>query len=200
LERTRQIREELQLREREKKLLETWEEYEKRWGEMVRKVRGVKGKGKQREADAGGVDGMEDVREESGCVTFHDIPWPVHVAFSPPPYSSSPSTSSLSFKSSSLPPSPYPPPPDVILNQLTFANIRAFLLDPLTVRGSKIAQRERIRSSMLRWHPDKMGGVVEKVEGEEERELVVRGVGEVVRALQGLMAEVERDRNAPTGA
>ncbi|KAJ3540842.1 hypothetical protein NMY22_g4136 [Coprinellus aureogranulatus] len=197
LERTRKVREELALREKEKKLLETWEEYERRWTSLVKRVRAAR-KGKKKSTEDG--DAMDGVEEEEDHLTFNDIPWPISASFAPPPppIQDPKRLSSFSFSSTPTAPSssPYPPPPEHILSQLTPDNIRSFLLETLTVRGTKVTPRERIRSSMLRWHPDKMGRVVERVRDEEERELVVRGVGEVVRALQRLMVEVGKERGA----
>lgn len=230
LERTKHVREAVERREREREVARVWEEYERRWGEMVRRVwegaRGRRRRRVKREANDGDVmdeeDGDEEEEEDEGYLGFYDVPWPVHIAFTsppPPPTRTSPASplriSQLSFKAPSPQPpasSPYPPPPERILAELTPANIRKFLLDPLSVRsppgtgglenGSNgkssgkdrkaPTPKERIRSSMLRWHPDKMGPVIEKVR-EGEREAVVRGVHEVVRALRGLMGEVGRE-------
>src|SRR3989442_14148393 len=58
-------------------------------------------------------------------------------------------------------------PTDV--KQLTPANISKFLLASLRVRQNKVTQKERIRASLLRWHPDKLASVLRRVvEGDIE--------------------------------
>ncbi|KAF9260364.1 hypothetical protein L218DRAFT_825000, partial [Marasmius fiardii PR-910] len=134
--RTQEIREELKLREVEKKLVQRWESYEARWKELVRRSHDPE-------------DGM--------MITFDDIPWPKGKEKSKP----------------------------VTLADLTARSVEEFLLGPLRIRGSTVSKKERIRASLLRWHPDKLGGLLAKVV-ENDRESVENGVGIVVRTLHEL--------------
>ncbi|OCH87349.1 hypothetical protein OBBRIDRAFT_693456, partial [Obba rivulosa] len=73
-----------------------------------------------------------------------------------------------------------PPPADVA--DLVRARIAAFLLEPLTIRGNTVARRDRIRASLLRWHPDKVSLLLVRVRA-EDAERVREGVYTVFRAL-----------------
>lgn len=67
--------------------------------------------------------------------------------------------------------------------ELTFAAISEFLLEPLTVRSNTVTRRERIRTSLLRWHPDKMSSVLSRVT-EDDRISVREGLGVVMMSLK----------------
>ncbi|KAF7289830.1 hypothetical protein MIND_01357300 [Mycena indigotica] len=104
--------------------------------------------------------GWTALNTSNGVVRFADIPWPTT------------------------------PRPDsdydyVILQDLTVDRIRAFLLDPLEVRGSTVTKKERTRASLLRWHPDKMTGLISRV-APDEMKAVHEGVHQVILALQSL--------------
>lgn len=72
------------------------------------------------------------------------------------------------------------------LTDLTPARIEDFLLGDLSVRGSTVTRKSRLRSSLLRWHPDKLpAGLLERI-GEEDVDKVKLGMGEVIRCIQGL--------------
>ncbi|THU94225.1 hypothetical protein K435DRAFT_668766 [Dendrothele bispora CBS 962.96] len=86
-------------------------------------------------------------------VWFTDIPWPVRN------------------------------PSVVTLANLTPGSIQSFILDPLKVRGNTTSTRERIRTSLLRWHPDKLTGLVSRV-AEEDVDDVTEGIGIVIRCLR----------------
>lgn len=86
-------------------------------------------------------------------------------------------------------PWPLPTPPKNI-GQLVPAAIEKFLFSPLLVRQNTITRRERIRASLLRWHPDKMSGVLSRVV-EEDRTVVRDGIHAVFRCLRFLQ-ELER--------
>ncbi|KAI0039497.1 hypothetical protein FA95DRAFT_1018753 [Auriscalpium vulgare] len=78
----------------------------------------------------------------------------------------------------------------VSLELLTAENISAFLALG-TLPGDEDAARtrkERLRETMLRFHPDKFEGRVMKLVRDEDREAVREGVGAVVRAVTTLMA------------
>jgi hypothetical protein len=77
-------------------------------------------------------------------------------------------------------------PTDV--RQLTPEAISTFIFAPLRVRRNQVTQRERIRASLLRWHPDKLASVLRRVV-ENDREVVQEGVGAVFRCLNALQQE-----------
>ncbi|KAJ7053287.1 hypothetical protein C8F01DRAFT_552029 [Mycena amicta] len=97
------------------------------------------------------------------------------------------STSSVRFADIPWPTTPRPDsdydfvtPPDFTLDR-----IQAFLLEPLSVRGSTATKKERLRASLLRWHPDKMTGLLSRVVA-EDLDAVREGVHQVILALQTL--------------
>ena len=69
------------------------------------------------------------------------------------------------------------------VDDLTFAAISDFLLEPLQVRTNIITKRERIRSSLLRWHPDKMSSILCRVV-DEDVDIVREGIGAVFMCLK----------------
>ncbi|KAF8067915.1 hypothetical protein FPV67DRAFT_1562126 [Lyophyllum atratum] len=71
------------------------------------------------------------------------------------------------------------------VEDLSVERVEEFLLEGLRVRGSKVTRRERVRGSLLRWHPDKMTGVLARVE-EEDVEKVRAGIRIVTECLQSL--------------
>ncbi|KAG7085805.1 hypothetical protein E1B28_003345 [Marasmius oreades] len=147
--RTQEIREELRLREVERKLLQKWEGYESRWKELMKRL------------------------HEDRLITFDDIPWPV---------CAEDESENLKPKKKKGNEEERKP---IILEDLTTRNVGEFLLGPLRVRGSTISRKERIRASLLRWHPDKLTGLLAKVV-ENDRQSVENGIGIVVRALHEL--------------
>lgn len=104
-------------------------------------------------------------------ISFRDIPWPVYVS----------GDSKTNRSKVSKPIQPY----SVTLSDLTITNISTFLTEGLNVRGCKVSRKERVRSSLLRWHPDKIMGLVERVV-ENERKDVLDGIGVVIRCLQDM--------------
>ena len=81
------------------------------------------------------------------------------------------------------------------MEDLTEENISAFLLSRSPGSGEqergeteKKERRERLRETMLRFHPDKFEGRLMGRVREEERANVREGVGQVVRVLNNLMA------------
>ncbi|KAJ7581844.1 hypothetical protein C8J56DRAFT_832757 [Mycena floridula] len=102
-------------------------------------------------------DRWKRIREgAASAIRFHDVPWPVDVTNR-----------------------------NVQLEDLTIERIEPFLLDGLTVRGCKVTKKERVRSSLLRWHPDKLTGLLSKVE-KDDVDAVGEGIGIVVRCLHQL--------------
>ncbi|KAF5383235.1 hypothetical protein D9615_004919 [Tricholomella constricta] len=70
------------------------------------------------------------------------------------------------------------------LGDLTVERVEEFLLEGLGVRGCVVTRRERVRSSFLRWHPDKMTGVLARVV-EEDVESVTEGIRLVIETSFG---------------
>jgi hypothetical protein len=78
---------------------------------------------------------------------------------------------------------------EVQLQDLTVKRVEEFLLGGLSVRGCGVTKKERVRSSLLRWHPDKMTGVFARVV-EEDVEMVKEGINVVICCLQVLNSKV----------
>lgn len=66
--------------------------------------------------------------------------------------------------------------------------VAEFILSMFKVRGYTGSRKERIRSSLLRWHPDKTATLLSRV-SEEERSEVQEGVNAVFRSLKQLQDE-----------
>lgn len=79
-----------------------------------------------------------------------------------------------------------PAPADV--SDLTRVRIADFLLEPLSIRGNTVTRRERIRASLLRWHPDKVSMLLARVRP-IDAERVMEGVYAVFRALKEMQDE-----------
>jgi hypothetical protein len=77
----------------------------------------------------------------------------------------------------------------VELRDLTVKGVEEFLLGGLRVRGCGVTKKERVRSSLLRWHPDKMTGVFARVV-EEDIDMVKDGINVVICCLQMLNSKV----------
>lgn len=69
---------------------------------------------------------------------------------------------------------------------LTPENISGFLLHP--VHSSNHSRRERIRTALLRWHPDRFRRILNRVIG-SEKSVVEEGVGIIARCLNELLAK-----------
>ena len=69
--------------------------------------------------------------------------------------------------------------------------VAAFLFATYTIRGSTRNEKERIRSSLLRWHPDKFPQAVQAKLSEEERAMVMDGVNSVFMSLKHIV-DMER--------
>ncbi|KAL5476703.1 hypothetical protein ACEPAI_2889 [Sanghuangporus weigelae] len=95
-------------------------------------------------------------------VTFVDMPWPLLT----PPKS-----------------------PDELRNPTKTAE---FLFESLTLENNTTTRRERLRTALLRWHPDKLGNILVRVP-EDELSAVKDGVDAVVISLMKLQ-EAEKAR------
>ncbi|KAJ7207225.1 hypothetical protein GGX14DRAFT_636747 [Mycena pura] len=67
----------------------------------------------------------------------------------------------------------------VTVDDLTVDRVEEFLLGPLKVRGCAVTKKERIRSSLLRWHPDKATALLARVV-DTDLEAVQEGIHLVV--------------------
>ena len=70
--------------------------------------------------------------------------------------------------------------------EITPVAITKLILSPAHSEG--MSRKERIRNALLRWHPDRFGRVLGRVD-EKDREAVERGVGIVARCLNELLAQ-----------
>ncbi|KAK0203933.1 hypothetical protein DFS33DRAFT_845523 [Desarmillaria ectypa] len=113
--------------------------------------------------------GWQDLLSSNSPLRFSDIPWPVTVV-------------SSSHLSEDLGPMP------LKLDDITMVKVEDFLLGDLRVRGCTITRKERIRNSLLRWHPDKMTAILSRVVQENIGD-VEDGIGIVVRCLHHLNAK-----------
>ncbi|KAJ7151238.1 hypothetical protein C8R46DRAFT_1008086 [Mycena filopes] len=109
-----------------------------------------------------GKAGLRNREEKARDVRFDDVPWPV-----------SPVDGQA-----------------VKLSDLTLDRVEEFLLASLKVRGSTVTKKERVRSSLLRWHPDKMTGVLARIV-ETDLDAVREGIHAIVLCLHQLNSKVE---------
>lgn len=123
--RTESIKQEIRLREREKRLTDQWDSYEQKWHTLL---------------------------ASRTPVSFKDIPWPLPTC---------PSS----------------------IEDLSFSAISDFLLEPLEVRKNNVTRQERIRTSLLRWHPDRISNVLERVV-KDDVHIVREGIGAVFVSLK----------------
>ncbi|KAH9926697.1 uncharacterized protein B0H18DRAFT_1005162 [Fomitopsis serialis] len=79
------------------------------------------------------------------------------------------------------------------VDELAPAAIEEFLLGPLRVRKNTVTKRERIRASLLRWHPDKISNLLSRVI-DEDQAVVREGVHVVFRCLKAMQ---DSDRRNP---
>lgn len=96
------------------------------------------------------------------ALAFADIPWPLRTA-----------------------------PSSRDTDALTLPAISEFLFESLSVRTNTVTKRSRIRSSILRWHPDKSSLVVGRVVAEDV-DAVREGIHAVFHCLKRLQDD-ERD-------
>ena len=91
-------------------------------------------------------------------------------------------SSQLRFKSV---PWPSTVPPRTVA-EITPVAIAKFILSPAHSEG--MSRKERIRSALRRWHPDRFGRILGRVD-EKDKDAVEKGVGIVARCLNDLLAQ-----------
>ena len=74
------------------------------------------------------------------------------------------------------------------------AKVAEFLFESLKVDGITIKRKDRLRASLLRWHPDKLRGVIARV-AEEEVEEVQEGISAVARGLVLLQDAIKPEKS-----
>jgi len=72
------------------------------------------------------------------------------------------------------------------VGEITPDAITKFIFSPAHSEG--MSRKERIKSALRRWHPDRFGRVLSRV-GEKDKGAVERGVGIVARCLNELLAQ-----------
>ncbi|KAH6908815.1 hypothetical protein BKA70DRAFT_1278908 [Coprinopsis sp. MPI-PUGE-AT-0042] len=157
LERTKLIKEELSLQEKEKRLQERWDAYENRWKELIALAKHRK----PMTEGSGAGEGDGHIQEDDQLLKFNGIPWPVEK----------------------------PEGETVTFDDLNLKNIEPFLFGSLSIRGCTVTKKERLRSSLLRWHPDKLTAIVDMVDP-EAKQGVMEGIHAVIRRLQKLNNEL----------
>ncbi|KAI0826433.1 hypothetical protein BC629DRAFT_1690577 [Irpex lacteus] len=85
-------------------------------------------------------------------------------------------------------PWPVLPPPSTPAD-ITTAAVSEFVFSTFKVRGVRAVRKERLRSSVLRWHPDKFTALLLRVPEPEHRAILLEGVNAVFRALRELQDE-----------
>ena len=70
------------------------------------------------------------------------------------------------------------------VEDITPEAIEAFLFSPL--HSESMSHKDRLKSALLRWHPDRFRRVIQRVVSAEERRVVEDGVGIVARTLNDL--------------
>ena len=151
--RTKRVREEVERREKERVVGARWGAYEEAWRGLLSAPKGV---------------------------VFGDVPWPVWVEDEGGGKEKK-LTMTISLtgrdwvqkKKRRI----------IGLADITVERVQDFLLAPLGIRGNTITQKARIRSSFLRWHPDKLGWLIDRVKDEDVDD-VKTGIGIVMESLQ----------------
>ena len=161
--RTKKVREEVERREKERVMKARWDAYEEAW-------RGLSPKGKEKE---------KEKPEADKNVGFGDVPWPVCVEEEEGKEKKPTMTISLTgrdllqMKKRRI----------IALGDITVDRVQDFLLEPLGIRGCTVTPKARIRSSFLRWHPDKLVWLIDRV-NDEDVDDVKTGIGIVMECLQ----------------
>ncbi|KAJ3889245.1 hypothetical protein GG344DRAFT_52056 [Lentinula edodes] len=106
-------------------------------------------------------------------IGFNDIPWPILLA-----YKHKSDKKSVSDTVSSL-----------SLDDFTPDAISTFLLSEAETENPKKGRKEKLRETLLRFHPDKFEGRLMSRVRPEEKEKVTQALGIVVRVLNDLMGE-----------
>ena len=87
---------------------------------------------------------------------------------------------------------PWPVSPSPTSAQdLTCDAVTDFFLASLRVRTNTVSRKDRIRSSILRWHPDKMSGIVARTV-EQDLPAVHTGINSVFHILRSLQDSMPR--------
>ncbi|PCH43520.1 hypothetical protein WOLCODRAFT_33841, partial [Wolfiporia cocos MD-104 SS10] len=73
----------------------------------------------------------------------------------------------------------------LMVEDITPARVAMFILSPMHSEAQ--SRKDKIRAALKRWHPDRFGRLLVRVE-EHDRESVTEGVGVVVRCLNNLLA------------
>ena len=166
--RTKTVREEVERREKERVMKARWDAYEEAW-------RGLSSKGKEKEK-------AKVEEEENKDVAFGDVPWPVWVEEEEGGGKEKKPTMTISLTGRDL--VQMKKKRRIIgLADITVDRVQDFLLEPLSIRGSTVTPKARIRSSFLRWHPDKLGWLIDRVKDEDVDD-VKTGIGIVMECLQ----------------
>ncbi|KAJ7496909.1 hypothetical protein FB451DRAFT_1119953 [Mycena latifolia] len=121
-----------------------------------------------------------DSESEQSRLSFSDIPWPIASAHRQKPDKKGDSKAG--------------PPHTVSLDDLTVDAIAAFLVPsatsgPSTHADDKKHRKDKLRETILRFHPDKFEGRLLKRVRESDQPRVTEAVGVVVRALNTLMGD-----------
>ncbi|KAJ7287212.1 hypothetical protein C8J57DRAFT_1117049, partial [Mycena rebaudengoi] len=120
--------------------------------------------------------------DDQSTLTFSDIPWPIAAAHHQKADKKADKKGSQGTR----------PPPLVSLAELTADAISAFLV-PATVDSlgdkEKKDRKDKLRETILRFHPDKFEGRLMKRVRERDQENVREAIGVVVRTLNALMGE-----------
>jgi hypothetical protein len=156
-------------------LQEEFDRMEARWRERVnreeRRRRQEHQWAEEQKARAEKEKGLERRRQEEAWETYEHRWAAIQSNGSP-----------LKFKSIPWPTTS--PPRDV--REITPAAIAKFILSPAHSRG--ISRKERIKGALRRWHPDRFGRILNRVDV-KEKGAVERGVGIVARCLNELLAQ-----------
>ncbi|TFK97437.1 hypothetical protein BDV98DRAFT_574471 [Pterulicium gracile] len=175
--RTVQIREQLAREADEKRIIDAWRAYEDDWARLL-------------------ADSAQNSTQPSSSIQFQDIPWPIAPPLSLPTVPTTPG---------SKPQKPTTRP--VEIPDITLDSVRSFLFSTLALPpshvywtqqkgGGTLNERQIVKLSLLRWHPDKLGGVMRRVglsaseEGDLEVRRVKEGVNAVVECLTHLKEEL----------
>lgn len=100
-----------------------------------------------------------DILNSDVAVGFQDIPWPL-------------ATTTTTTTTTTA-------------EEITLTAVKDFLFATLKVRSNSVSRRDRIRASILRWHPDKMAGLLVRVVPDDEL-AVINGINAVFRCLKEL--------------
>ena len=101
------------------------------------------------------------------------------------------SSDSITFQSMPWPLVEKPQTPNDLRDASAIAK---FLFETLGIKGSSVTRKDRLRSSLLRWHPDKLGGLLNRVP-EDGLSAVKDGIDAVVMSLMSLQDTEKAERS-----